>query len=179
MKSLILLVAALGVAVAPLQAETAAPDSSSELVPKQSKKTKKAAKKLAERKKARSKLKFKWCKSLKVALATAKKYNTTCLVVYSNTAGCPYCIKLDAEVFQNKKFKNAKGIGVGYSSTEPVEEFGLIEGMPSVVIVGPDGQTIGGQLGYVPQSDNLSTYLKLMKEAQPAWEEEEETEETP
>ncbi len=140
----------------------------------------KAKKKRAAAKKARAKLRFKWCKSLKAALATAKKYNTTCLVVFSNPAGCPYCIKLEAEVFQNRKFKAAKGIGVGYQSTEPIEEFGLIDGMPSAVIVGPDGRPVGGQLGYVPESDNLAYYLKLLKEAQPAWDgEPEEEEETP
>ncbi len=167
MKALFMMAFACAFALAPLHAEADASGEKTELV---SKKDKKAAKKLAERKKARAKLKFKWCKSLKTALATAKKYNTTCLVVYSNTAGCPYCIKLDAEVFQDKKFKNAKGIGVGYASTQPIEEYGLISGMPSVVIVGPDGQAIGGQLGYVPESDNLGTYLKLLKEAQPEWE---------
>ena len=183
MKSLLLFAAAFGFTLAPLQAKTTDADSAdgTEQVSKKSKKAGKAAKKLADQKKARAKLKFKWCKSLKAGLATAKKYNTTCLVVFSNPQGCAYCVKLDAEVFQNKKFKNAKGIGVGYTSTQPIEEYGLIEGMPSVVIVGPDGKPIGGQLGYIPDSDNLAYYLKQLEEAQPAWDEsgEEDAEDAP
>ncbi len=139
------------------------------LTKEEAKARKKAARKLADRQKARAKLRFKWHKSLKSALAAAKKYNTTCLVVFSNPAGCAYCIKLEEEVFSNSKFKNAKGIGVGYASTQPIAEYGLIDGMPSVVIVGPDGKAIGGQLGYIPDSDNLAYYLRQLEEAQPAW----------
>ena len=137
---------------------------------KATKKAKKAAadrKKQASLKKKRDNMKFKWMGSLKAALAAAKKANTTCVVLYSDPSFCHYCVKLDNEIFESREFKKAKGIGVGYRSTSPIKEYNLSNGMPSGVIVGPDGKvitTFGYNSGMTPES-----YVKKLQDAQPAW----------
>ncbi len=174
MKKLLILAVAFCFTQSPLIAETNddSPAEKTELThaeKKLQKKIKKAKKRMAALKKYRAKMKFKWCGNVKVALSTAKKANTTCLIVYSNPETCPYCVQLDNEVFKNKKFKAAKEIGVGVITAKPVPEYGLNQGMPSAVIVGPDGKVIGSKLGYMRNHDNLSAFLDALKAAQPTW----------
>ncbi len=174
MKKLLLLTAAFCFTLAPLHAETGddAPAEKTELThaeKKLQKKIKREKKRLAALKKYRAKMKFKWCGNVKVGLMTAKKANTTCLVVYSNPATCPYCVALENEVFKNPKFKKAKEIGVGVISSDPLPDYGLDQGMPRAVIVGPDGKAIGSKLGYSRDGDNLTDYLEALKAAQPSW----------
>ncbi len=174
MKKLLMLTAALCFTLAPLHAATDddAPAEKTELTKEEiklQKKVKKAKKRMSALKKYRAKMKFKWCGTQQVALATARKANTTCLLVYSNPATCPYCVALENEVFKNPKFKKAKEIGVGYISTTPIAEYGLNRGMPSAVIVGPDGKAIGGQLGYMKDRDNATAFIDALKGAQPSW----------
>ncbi len=175
MKKLLLLAAAFSFTLAPLHAESSdAPAEKTELThaeKKAQKKLKKAKKRLASLKKYRAKMKFKWCGNVKVGISTARKLNTTCLIVYSNPETCPYCVALEQEVFKNKKFKNAREIGVGVISTSPIPEYQLNRGMPTAVIVGPDGKVIGHQLGYSKDGDNVGNYLSALKAAQPTWEE--------
>ncbi len=172
MKKLLILAAALCFTQAPLCAETDdAPAEKTELTHAEKKlqqKIKKAKKRLAALKKHRAKMKFKWCSSLKVALDTAKKANTTCLVVWSNPSNCPYCVKLEAEVFNNKKFKKAKGIGVGYISTQALPNY-QVTSLPGASIVGPDGKVIQAGLGYTSSGGTLERFLEAMTAAQPTW----------
>ncbi len=179
MKYLLAFAALLSFAVLPTVAqEESASEDSTTLSPEEAKEAKaakkaakeeaKARKKLASMKKKRDKAKFKWYKSLDAALKAAKDMNTTCLVVRSDPPNCPYCVKLEEEVFKSGKFKGAKGIGVGYISVTAVPRFNLSM-LPSAVIVGPDGKTVGPMLGYKTGRDNVKAFVDALKAAQPSW----------
>ncbi len=125
---------------------------------------------LKEKKKSKKKnsgKKFKWYKSLKKAQAVAEKENTTCFVLYTNTKTCKFCKLLNKEILESKEFKSAKGIGVGFATDEPVEEYGLGESMPSGVILGPGGDVLHSFKGY---NENMTPedFVKMLEERQPA-----------
>ncbi len=170
MKYLFTFAALLSFSVLPTFAQDDVPADADEtsLTPEELKAQKKAAKdakKKAMQKKARAKLKFKWFKSLKAALKAAEKNNCTCLVLYSDPAVCPPCRKLDENVFAAREFAKAKGIGVGFRSTEAIEEYKLGQGKPAAVIVDPKGKVIKSMMGYGGQT--AEDYIELLKSLQP------------
>ncbi len=164
MKTAIMLAALCCFAVSPLPA--LGEDSDLPTLSPDEVKAKKKADKDAKKAAAREKLKFKWHKSLKAAKAAAKKNNCALVVLYSNPDYCAYCRKLDNEIFDSKDFKAAKGIGVGYKSITPVNEYGLNQGMPRGVVCDPSGKKVA-DFGYVP-GWKPDEYIKLFKQGNPA-----------
>ncbi len=178
MKKLLLLTAACCLALCPLHAE---PDGagSADSKPKMAKAGKKAKKKAKKDKKAkkkskksaitkedRDKLKFKWYGSLKAALAAAKKYNTTCFVVYSDPSRCPACARFEADILNSREFKTTTGIGVGFKSPAPLPQFGLDKSKPMTVVVDAEGKIVSGNMGY-HKGLTMDIYLDRLRNAQP------------
>ncbi len=133
---------------------------------KKEKKAKKKDKAPAITKEERDELKFKWYGTLKAALAAAKKYNTTCFVVYSDPARCPACARFEADVLNNREFKTATGIGVGFKSPTPLPQFGLNKSRPMTVVVDADGKIVSGNMGY-HKGLTMDIYLDRLRNAQP------------
>ncbi len=131
---------------------------------KAQKKAAAAARKMEAQAKARAKLKFKWHKNLKSALSAAKKYNTTCIVLYTDPATCPPCRKLDEEIFESKEFAKAKGIGVGFRSSSAIPEYNLGSGKPMGYVVGPDGRKLQF-FGY--SGTPVNDFIKMLQKLQP------------
>ncbi len=178
MKKLTILAAACCLALCPLHAEADDVMDSKPKLTKSSKKSKKAkkTKKAKKEKKAdkkstitkeeRDELKFKWYGSLKAALAAAKKYNTTCFVVYSDPARCPACARFEADILNSREFKTTTGIGVGFKSPTPLPQFGLNKSRPMTVVVDADGKIVSGNMGY-HKGLTMDIYLDRLRNAQP------------
>lgn len=114
--------------------------------------------------KKRDKVKIKWVSSDKKAFKEAEKYNLPVVVLFSNPATCPYCVKLDNEILSSKEFKKATGAFIGYRSTTPLPQYGLTQGMPSGCIYAPDGKQQLGKFGYTP-GKSADSYLSDFKAA--------------
>lgn len=165
MKTAFILAACLWLAAASLPAEQPGRLADSPAASPDDIKAEREAKKAAAVKKSRDKLKFKWHKTLKAALAAAKKNNTVCVVLYSDPSFCHYCAKLDQEIFESREFKAARGIGVGYRSTSPISQYQLAGSMPRGAIVGPDGRKIS-DFGYAP-GQTAEGFVKLLRKSNP------------
>ncbi len=141
-----------------------------ELAPEELKaqhKADKVARKAEKLAKQRAKLKFKWYKSVKKGLAAAEKNHTTCFILYTDPTTCKFCAQLEEEILDTKEFKSATGIGCGVMTKKAVEEYDLGNGgMPSAVIVGPDGKLIKRLHGYRPGME-VDEYLQMLRDAQP------------
>jgi protein disulfide-isomerase len=119
-----------------------------------------------------------WSQDFDKALATAKKTNRVVLVDFSGTDWCPWCIKLDKEVFSQKTFRNyAKKNLVTVLIDFPrkkkqAEEIKLrneklakqyeVDGFPTVILINAKGETIattgyqeGGAKAYVAHLQEL------------------------
>ncbi len=176
MKTLIILATACCFSLCPLHAEPdTTVDSSPQLTKaekkarkkaKKDKKAKKKGKKSAVTKENRDKLKFKWYGSLKAALAAAKKYNTTCFVVYSDPSTCASCAKFESEILGSREFKCATGIGVGFKSASPLPQFGLNKSKPMTVVVNAEGKIVSGNMGF-HKGLTMDIYLDRLRNAQP------------
>lgn len=114
--------------------------------------------------KKRDKVKAKWVSSDKKAFKEAEKYHLPVVILYSDPATCPYCVKLDNEVLNTKEFKKATGAFIGYRSTAPLPKYGLTQGKPSGCIYAPDGKQELGKFGYTP-GKSADSYLSDFKAA--------------
>jgi protein disulfide-isomerase len=118
-----------------------------------------------------------WMQDFDKAQALAKKTNKVLLVDFSGTDWCPWCIKLDREVFNQRAFKEyaranlvlmladfpqskAQTDKQKMQNQKLSERFG-VEGYPTVVLLGPDGKQIGST-GYQP--GGAAAYVKHLKE---------------
>lgn len=104
-----------------------------------------------------------WGEDYEKALAQAKAEKKLVLLDFTGSDWCPWCIKLDKEVFATKEFQEyAKAslvlVEVDFPNSKPQEKKLKeqndklqskfhIEGYPTVVVLNPDGKKIG-QLGY-------------------------------
>jgi len=118
-----------------------------------------------------------WNQDYDKAMAEAKANGKVLLVDFSGSDWCPWCIKLDKEVFRQKAFKSyAKDALVLFLADFPrkkslpekttkqnqqlAEKFG-IQGFPTVVLLNAKGETIG-QTGYL--EGGADVYVKHIKE---------------
>jgi protein disulfide-isomerase len=107
----------------------------------------------------------KWNQNYDKALAEAKKAGKFLLIDFSGSDWCPWCIKLDKEVFSQKEFQEyAKNNLVLMLADFPrrkqlsneiknqnkaLAEKYAIQGFPTVVLLNSNGETVG-QTGYQP-----------------------------
>jgi len=103
----------------------------------------------------------KWFTSWSEAMAMAKKANKPIFVDFY-TDWCHWCKVLDAEVYPSAEFKaEAKNWILCKIDAEKGEGVDLaakyqVSGYPTVKYVGPDGNLIGGFVGYMPTGQVVS-----------------------
>jgi len=118
-----------------------------------------------------------WSQDYSKAAALAKSSGKILLMDFSGTDWCPWCIKLDKEVFSQKAFQDyAKKNLVLFladfprqkqlsekvvKQNEALSEKFKIEYFPTVVLLSPKGERIG-QTGYQP--GGAAAYVKHLKE---------------
>jgi thioredoxin-related protein len=106
-----------------------------------------------------------WTTDYNKALEKAKAENKLVLLDFTGSDWCPWCIKLDKEVFDQQKFKDyaAKNlvlVEVDFPQSKPqsaeikkqnetLQTQFAIEGYPTVVVLNPAGKKVG-ELGYQP-----------------------------
>lgn len=104
-----------------------------------------------------------WGENYEKATAQAKAENKLVLLDFTGSDWCPWCIKLDKEVFSQPEFKDyaAKNLvlmEVDFPQTKPqpaniksqnerLQTKYKIEGYPTVVVLNAQGKKVG-QLGY-------------------------------
>jgi protein disulfide-isomerase len=105
-----------------------------------------------------------WTQDFDKARALSKKTGRVLLIDFSGSDWCPWCIRLDKEVFRQKTFKEYAGKNlvlmladfpnqkelpkpVTEQNRKLAEKFG-VEGYPTVVLLDPDGKKIG-ETGYL------------------------------
>jgi protein disulfide-isomerase len=118
-----------------------------------------------------------WMQDFDKAEALAKKTGKVLLIDFGGSDWCPWCVKLDREVFNQKAFKEyartnlvlmladfprQKEIGakLKMQNQKLSERFG-IEGFPTVLLFNPNGKQIG-KTGY--QQGGAEAYVKHLKE---------------
>jgi thioredoxin-related protein len=121
-----------------------------------------------------------WTTDYNKALAQAKTENKMVLVDFTGSDWCPWCIKLDKEVFDTAKFKeyakqNLILVECDFPRTKELpaalkkqndalqDKYG-IDGYPTVVVLDSDGKKVG-ELGYAPGGPDvfLASLQKLPK----------------
>ncbi len=118
-----------------------------------------------------------WTQNYDQALAEAKKTGKILLIDFTGSDWCPWCIKLDQEVFRQKAFKDfadanlvlmmadfprSKKIPENLQSQNQTlaERFG-VQGFPTVILLKSDGSKIG-QTGYQP--GGAEAYVRHLRE---------------
>jgi len=106
-----------------------------------------------------------WNQNFDHSLAEAKKTGKVLFIVFSGSDWCPWCIKLDNEVFQKPAFrtyaqkhlvlmladfpkKKSLPPAIREQNTQLAKRF-EIEGFPTVVLLNPQGELIA-KTGYRP-----------------------------
>ncbi len=106
-----------------------------------------------------------WGTDYAKALAQAKAEKKNVLLDFTGSDWCPWCIKLDKEVFADPKFQNyakknlilvtvdfpqgkEQSAEVKKQNADLQDKFG-IQAYPTVVVLSPDGKKVG-ELGYQP-----------------------------
>lgn len=106
-----------------------------------------------------------WMTDLPKAQAKAKAENKLVLMDFTGSDWCPWCIKLNKEVFSKPEFieyakKNLVTVEVDFPRTktqtpeqkkanQALQEKYKIEGYPTVVVLNSEGKKVG-ELGYQP-----------------------------
>ena len=121
-----------------------------------------------------------WTTDYNKALAQAKAEKKMVLLDFTGSDWCPWCIKLDKEVFAQPKFqdyakKNLILVEVDFPDKKPqsaelkkqnadLQDKYAIQGYPTVVVLNPDGKKVG-ELGYEPGGPDvfLANLAKLPK----------------
>lgn len=120
---------------------------------------------------------FKWDKSYKKALEQAKEHDLPLVILFTGTAWCGYCVKLEEEVFSKSEFKKlAKGKFLGVKFESPAASVGIkgregqelakkfgVSGYPKYIIVDGEGNQIGG--GGYSQGINPESFVKRVQAA--------------
>ena len=121
-----------------------------------------------------------WTTDYNKALAQAKAENKMVLVDFTGSDWCPWCKKLDSEVFDQPKFKDyakknlilvecdfprakEQPADVKRQNEELQDQFN-IQGYPTVIVLNPNGKKVG-ELGYEPGGPDvfLADLQKLSK----------------
>jgi protein disulfide-isomerase len=117
-----------------------------------------------------------WSQNYDQALAQAKKSGKTLLIDFTGSDWCPWCVKLDKEVFSQKAFKNfaaenlvlmmadfprSKKLPESIKSQNQtlMARFG-VEGFPTVLLLNGDGTKIA-ETGY--QEGGAEEYVKHLR----------------
>ena len=125
-----------------------------------------------------------WLTDLAKAQAKAKSENKLVLMDFTGSDWCPWCIKLNKEVFSTTEFqeyagKNLVAVEVDFPRTKAqtaelkkankeLQEKYKIEGYPTVIVLNSDGKKIG-ELGYQPGGPKpFIAELEKLKEKQKA-----------
>ncbi len=106
-------------------------------------------------------MKGQWLSSLDLAKEQAKAQNKPIYLIFTGTNWCPWCIKLERQVYDKPAFWDSfhdKFIFVKYDinrkrtdeQTHLMDKYGIM-GVPSILILNADGQEIG-RLGYPSSS---------------------------
>jgi protein disulfide-isomerase len=106
-----------------------------------------------------------WGDNFDKAAAQAKSENKLLLLDFTGSDWCPWCIKLDKEVFSQSEFKdfaskNLVLVEVDFPQTKPqpsavkaqnerLQNKFAIQGYPTVVVLNSEGKKVG-ELGYQP-----------------------------
>lgn len=106
-----------------------------------------------------------WLTDLPKAEAKAKSENKLVMMDFTGSDWCPWCIKLDKEVFSTPEFiqyaeKNLVPVQVDFprqkqqsaelkKANQELQKKYNIEGYPTVVVLDKDGKKLG-ELGYEP-----------------------------
>ncbi len=106
-----------------------------------------------------------WLTDLPKAEAKAKAENKLVMMDFTGSDWCPWCIKLDKEVFSTPEFikyadKNVVPVQVDFprsktqsaelkQANQELQKKYKIEGYPTVVVLDKDGKKVG-ELGYEP-----------------------------
>ncbi len=118
-----------------------------------------------------------WVQNYNKALSQAKPSGKYLLLDFSGTDWCPWCIKLDNEVFSRKAFKEyakknfvpvlldfprrkVQDDNLKLQNRKLMEKYG-VEGFPTVIILTTDEQLVG-QTGYQP--GGADAYVKHLEE---------------
>ncbi len=118
-----------------------------------------------------------WNQNFDEALAEAKKTGKVLLITFSGSDWCPWCIKLDNEVFQKPAFKayaqkhlvlmladfpkrKTLPTALQEQNAQLAQRF-EIEGFPTVVLLNPKGELIA-KTGYRP--GGAKAYVEHLKE---------------
>lgn len=106
-----------------------------------------------------------WLTDLKEAKAKAKAENKELLLDFTGSDWCPYCMKLESEVFSQKAWKDYAAkryvlMEVDFPHDKPqspalakqndvLQQKYRIEAFPTVIILSPSG-SMKGEAGYTP-----------------------------
>jgi thioredoxin-related protein len=118
-----------------------------------------------------------WSVSLPQAQAQAKAENKFVVMDFTGSDWCPWCIKLDKEIFSTPEFadfasKNLVLVEVDFPRRKPqstklkranrsLEEKFKVEGYPTVVVLNSEGKKVG-ELGY--QEGGPGPFIKKLEE---------------
>lgn len=118
-----------------------------------------------------------WNQNFNQALAEAQKTGKVLLIAFSGSDWCPWCIKLDNEVFEKSPFRTyaekhlvlmLADFPKKKSLPPPIQEQNMqlakrfeIEGFPTVVLLNPKGELIA-KTGYRP--GGAKAYVEHLKE---------------
>jgi len=116
-----------------------------------------------------------WETDYQKALGQAKAQSKPLLLFFTGTGWCPYCVKLENEVFKTQEFENAAGnqyifMMIDYQhgkvsqKTKDLLDQYHIKGFPTVVIVNGQEKVLG-EVGYKSgggkkYADTLSQLIK-------------------
>jgi len=122
-----------------------------------------------------------WYTDWNKATAAAKKENKPLYVLFTGSDWCAYCIQLHRETLDQPAFKEfAKGKMILVYFDQPrrailkpgqmkmqqelARKLGAGHGVPSAVIVAPDGVKVIGKIGgYLPQDEYMAELRRIVK----------------
>ena len=108
-----------------------------------------------------------WSDDYKASLATAAKEHKKVLLDFTGTGWCSWCIRLEKDIFSQAAFKEYadknlvlvrvefQPIGKTLSSevlkqNDALQQQYQVEGLPTLVLLSPEGKVIKQQSGYIP-----------------------------
>lgn len=141
--------------------ETPMTESEKKAAKEEAKALKTAKRQLNARKRILFKKKY---KSLKSALAAAKKANVVCYAIYSDPATCPVCVRFEENILESTELQKLQGVAVCYISRSPIADLHLTM-KPSGCILSADGKKLR-DLHYYP-SFSPQQYADILTQACP------------
>jgi protein disulfide-isomerase len=108
-----------------------------------------------------------WSDDYKASLATAAQDHKNVLLDFTGTGWCSWCVRIKKEIFDQPDFKEYadknlvlveiefRPVGKTLTSevkkqNEALQEQYKVEGLPTLVLLSPDGNEIKRNVGYIP-----------------------------